>query len=122
LATTPQAQDSTARPVRDRTPAEYYGVPGLFPPALAADLAAFEEALPPEQGARFRALVAEVDNAVNAATLRAEDEQWRRVLAHFPGLAPALGVVWSHVHALSGGCGAGSGCELAPLALESRTS
>ena len=87
-----------------------------YPPELRARIVALAETLTPTQADELLGIVAAVDSAIQAATYRADDETWRRVLAHFPGLAPALDVVWSHVHCLAGPC------DLPPLDLRNATS
>jgi hypothetical protein len=100
---TPRPQDSTAAP-RESATAWYANPPGLFGPSLAADLAAFEEALPPAQADQFRHLVSRLDDEVADRASRAEEETWQRTLAHFPGLAPALEHIRADAEGMVGAC------------------
>ena len=99
------------------TPVSYPDDPA-YPVELRARIAAFMAELSAEQRTRFDAILNGVDNAASAATLVAEKEVWQQVLAHAPGLAPALELVHTHVTGFMPPCQPpGADCQLPPLPL-----
>jgi hypothetical protein len=93
-----------------------------YRPPLAADLDTERDAilaeLPPALAERVHRLVIRVEDAAQYAALRADDETWHRVLAHVPGLAPALELIRLHCEGALPACAAPghpAPCSLPPL-------
>ena len=62
----------------------------MFEPHIVAEVVALLGELTPEQGARLTQLVDAVDAAASRRMFDASEQTWAGVIAHFPGLAPAL--------------------------------
>ena len=68
-----------------------------LPPEAAARLAHLEADLPPLYFERVVALLHDTAEANFNHCLAGEDARWEKLVAHLPGLAPALSLLWSHV-------------------------
>ncbi len=86
-------------------------------PQAAARLARLEADVPPTIFQRVVELLRDADEAgFTRGTLEAE-AHWQRFLAHWPGCAPALDVVWQHAwrNEERAGCQVLAGqCQLGP--------
>jgi hypothetical protein len=82
-----------------------------YPPALAERYTRFAHALPPELGGEFWGFIWALDFWARGDTLDDEREIWEQVLAHVPGLAPALRLVKRHVIGSVDGCQAKPGAK-----------
>jgi hypothetical protein len=90
-------------------PASFYAAiadwsAAMFEPHIVAEVVALLGELTPEQGARLTQLVDAVDAAASRRMFDASEQTWAGVIAHFPGLAPALDFVRYHVEERSGLC------------------
>ena len=89
-------------PAPDDLPANIRAVGENYSAATAARLTVLAEALPPGQAWQLLDLVTALDNAVSRHAFDDAEDTWPRVLAHVPGPAPALTVVYDHVlHVIS---------------------
>jgi len=75
-----------------------------FSPALGARLAALAHALPAAQARALLALARDISSETYAETCDGLERNWEQVLAHVPGLAPALQLVEDHVLGLRSPC------------------
>ena len=75
-------------------PADYSDT---YEPALAARIRALLAELPPLQAERLALILRDVDDARLDSAVAEADAHWERFLAHLPGIAPALSVLWWHV-------------------------
>jgi hypothetical protein len=83
-----------------------------YPPELALRLLSFASTLPEDQARSFLDLLREVDDAATARAALQERAHWERLVAHLPGLAPALDLLRAHVRGTEPPCTLDGTCTL----------
>ena len=91
-------------PAPDDFPGMLRAVSEQYPAAVRDLLVPLAEGLPPGEALELLDLVTALDTAVSRRTYDDAEDTWQRILAHLPGLAPALQLVHDHVVHLISPC------------------